>query len=91
MEMGWFSHHPASMLVAFVALGGNAVLIKKRDGYENTETHGGIMNAAMLLAIFGECCNRSVQISADVYCDNSSNAQVGMSSTATKKPTAGHT
>jgi hypothetical protein len=33
------------------------------------------MNAAMLLAIFGECCNRSVQISADVYCDNSSNKE----------------
>ena len=79
------------MLVAFVALGGNAALIKKRDGYENTKTHGGIMNAAMLLTIFGGCCNRSVQISAGVYCDNSSNAQVGMSSTATKKPTAGHT
>jgi hypothetical protein len=53
MDMAWFSHHPASMLVAFVALGGNAALIKKKGGYANTKTHGNVMSLAMALALFG--------------------------------------
>ena len=62
MDMAWFSHHPASMLVAFVALGGNAALIKKKGGYANTKTHGNVMSLAMALALFGPLsfCHRLV-------------------------------
>ena len=49
----WYSWHPISMISSFVALAGNAVLIKKIGGYENTKKHGYIMVAATMLAIFG--------------------------------------
>lgn len=48
----WFSWHPLCMLVAFVALAGNASLIKKIGGYENTKTHGIMMSAAIAVASF---------------------------------------
>ena len=49
----WYSYHPISMISSFVALAGNAVLMKKIGGYENTKKHGYLMVAATLLAIFG--------------------------------------
>ena len=54
MQMSWFAHHPASMLVAFVALGGNAALIKKKGGYANTKMHGNLLSLALGVALFGE-------------------------------------
>lgn len=54
MDMSWFSHHPASMLAAFVALGGNAALIKKKGGYANTKMHGNLLTLALGVALFGE-------------------------------------
>ena len=54
MQMSWFAHHPASMLVAFVALGGNAALIKKKGGYANTKMHGNMLSLALGVALFGE-------------------------------------
>ena len=53
MSMAWFSHHPAAMLVAFVALSGNAALIKKKGGYDNTKAHGSIMSLAMAIGLLG--------------------------------------
>ena len=41
------------MLVAFVALAGNASLIKKVGGYNNTKMHGYLMGAAIALGSFG--------------------------------------
>lgn len=35
----WFSYHPPAMIISFVALAGNAALIKKVGGYENTKIH----------------------------------------------------
>lgn len=49
----WFSLHPIAMLVAFVAMAGNATLIKKVGGLVNTRMHGVIMSAATILAAFG--------------------------------------
>ena len=49
----WYSWHPISMISSFIALAGNAVLIKKIGGYENTKKHGYIMVAATILAVFG--------------------------------------
>ena len=49
----WFCHHPSSMMVAFVALAGNAALIKKKGGYENTKMHGNVMSLATAIALFG--------------------------------------
>lgn len=49
----WYSWHPISMISSFVAVAGNAVLIKKIGGYENTKKHGYIMVAATALAVFG--------------------------------------
>lgn len=49
----WFSWHPLAMLVAFVALAGNATLIKKIGGYENTKLHGYMMFGAVALGMFG--------------------------------------
>ena len=48
----WFSWHPSSMIMAYVAMAGNATLIKKVGGYDNTKNHGLIMIAATLLACF---------------------------------------
>ena len=41
------------MLIAFVALAGNASLIKKVGGYNNTKLHGYLMGAATVLGCFG--------------------------------------
>ena len=49
----WYSWHPISMITSFVALAGNAVLIKKVGGYENTKKHGYLMVLATILAAFG--------------------------------------
>jgi len=49
----WFSYHPAAMLVAYVAIAGNATLLKKVGGKENTQWHGISMGACALLAMFG--------------------------------------
>ena len=48
----WFSWHPSSMIIAYVAMAGNAALIKKVGGYDNTKNHGLIMIVATLLACF---------------------------------------
>jgi Eukaryotic cytochrome b561 len=48
----WYSWHPISMIVSFVALGGNAILIKKIGGYENTKRHGYLMVLGSVLAAF---------------------------------------
>jgi len=45
-ENSFFVQHPAAMLVAFVAMAGNAALVKKVGGRDNTITHGTIMMAA---------------------------------------------
>lgn len=52
-ENSFFVQHPAAMLVAFVAMAGNAALVKKVGGRDNTITHGTIMMAATLLAAYG--------------------------------------
>lgn len=49
----WFHYHPMSMLVGFVGLAGNATLIKKIGGKDNTNMHGYMMAAATALAGFG--------------------------------------
>ena len=46
----WYSYHPSSMVAAFLAMSGNAILIKKMGGYENTKMHGYLMTLASLLA-----------------------------------------
>lgn len=48
----WFSYHPIGMLIAFVALAGNATLLKKIGGYDNTKMHGNLMAAATALGAF---------------------------------------
>jgi hypothetical protein len=48
----WFSWHPLCMLVGFVAMAGNAALIKKIGGYENTKAHGIMMTIATVLTSF---------------------------------------
>lgn len=48
----WFSWHPLFMILSFVTLAGNAVLIKKVGGYENTKMHGNLMFIAVILAGF---------------------------------------
>ncbi|KAJ1416538.1 eukaryotic cytochrome b561-domain-containing protein [Ochromonadaceae sp. CCMP2298] len=52
-EWIWFSWHPLCMLLAYVSLAGNAALIKKIGGYENTKTHGYMMSGAITLASLG--------------------------------------
>eukprot|EP00933_Yihiella_yeosuensis_P021382 TRINITY_DN1691_c0_g1_i4.p1 TRINITY_DN1691_c0_g1~~TRINITY_DN1691_c0_g1_i4.p1 ORF type:complete len:217 (-),score=33.96 TRINITY_DN1691_c0_g1_i4:137-697(-) len=49
----WFWYHPVAMLVGYVALMGNAVLVKKIGGYGATKTHGYLMAAASAAAAFG--------------------------------------
>jgi hypothetical protein len=48
----WFNWHPLCMLIGFVALAGNATLIKKIGGYENTKMHGILMSTAIAVASF---------------------------------------
>lgn len=48
----WFHWHPLCMLLAFVSLAGNATLIKKIGGYDNTKTHGIVMSVAIAVASF---------------------------------------
>ena len=52
-QWSWFSWHPMSMLIGFVTLAGNATLIKKIGGYENTKLHGYLMSTALAIAFFG--------------------------------------
>lgn len=40
-----FSFHPFFMIVGFICFAGNAILIKKIGGYENTKFHGYLMLA----------------------------------------------
>lgn len=49
----WFSWHPFCMVIGFVALAGNATLLKKVGGYQNTKYHGYLMFLATLVAGFG--------------------------------------
>ena len=48
----WFSWHPLFMLLSFVTFAGNAALIKKIGGYENTKMHGNLMMLAVIGALF---------------------------------------
>lgn len=48
----WFSWHPLFMIVAVVLFAGNAALIKKMGGYENTKIHGYLMATAIAFASF---------------------------------------
>jgi hypothetical protein len=48
----WFNWHPLCMLLGFVGLAGNAALIKKIGGYENTKMHGIMMFVAISLSSF---------------------------------------
>lgn len=48
-----FSYHPLLMTLGFITLAGNAILIKKIGGYENTKLHGIIFFAANVSAGFG--------------------------------------
>jgi cytochrome b-561 len=52
-KWSWFSYHPLFMLIGFVACAGNAVLLKKVGGYENTKNHGLLMGLALVCALFG--------------------------------------
>jgi len=68
----WFTQHPVTMFIAYVAMAGNAALIKKVGGYENTKSHGVIMTLATLLAIYGfyviytqKVMNNSTKLKAD--------------------------
>eukprot|EP00668_Euglena_longa_P018934 GGOE01023594.1.p1 GENE.GGOE01023594.1~~GGOE01023594.1.p1 ORF type:complete len:203 (-),score=21.70 GGOE01023594.1:420-941(-) len=49
----WFSWHPLALLLAFIALAGNATLQKKIGGYHNTKLHGYLLTAALFCALFG--------------------------------------
>ncbi|CAJ1364046.1 unnamed protein product [Effrenium voratum] len=49
----WFWYHPAAMLIGYVALMGNAVLVKKIGGLQATQIHGHLMNAGTLVCAFG--------------------------------------
>jgi hypothetical protein len=49
----WFSWHPISMMISFFALAGNAALIKKIGGYDNTKKHGTMMFMSVILGLFG--------------------------------------
>lgn len=48
----WFSWHPLFMVISFVTLAGNATLLKKIGGYENTKLHGTLMGLAITSAAF---------------------------------------
>jgi hypothetical protein len=41
------------MMMAFITIAGNAILIKKIGGYENTRNHGYLMGIATALGLFG--------------------------------------
>eukprot|EP00931_Biecheleriopsis_adriatica_P005894 TRINITY_DN107370_c0_g1_i1.p2 TRINITY_DN107370_c0_g1~~TRINITY_DN107370_c0_g1_i1.p2 ORF type:complete len:206 (-),score=42.06 TRINITY_DN107370_c0_g1_i1:33-608(-) len=49
----WFWYHPAAMLLGYVALMGNAVLVKKIGGLRATKIHGYLMGAGSFAALFG--------------------------------------
>lgn len=49
----WFTWHPIAMFASFVLMAGNAALIKKIGGKENTKIHGFTMIAATAVAGFG--------------------------------------
>lgn len=49
----WFWYHPAAMLVGYVALMGNAVLVKKIGGLRATKIHGYLMGIGSLVVGFG--------------------------------------
>eukprot|EP00929_Paragymnodinium_shiwhaense_P072407 TRINITY_DN36755_c0_g1_i1.p2 TRINITY_DN36755_c0_g1~~TRINITY_DN36755_c0_g1_i1.p2 ORF type:complete len:223 (-),score=24.82 TRINITY_DN36755_c0_g1_i1:58-651(-) len=49
----WFWYHPTAMLIAFVALMGNATLLKKTPGKDNCKFHGYLMGAGTVVAAFG--------------------------------------
>lgn len=49
----WFSWHPLTMIVSFIGLAINGAMIKKIGGYDNTVTHGKLMNAGVAIALFG--------------------------------------
>jgi hypothetical protein len=46
----FFSWHPFFMVISFISLAGNAALIKKIGGYENTKIHGYMMWGAIIFA-----------------------------------------
>lgn len=52
-EWVWFNWHPLAMMLCFITFAINAILIKKIGGHDNTETHGKILSAGILLCIFG--------------------------------------
>ena len=49
-KFSFFSFHPFFMTAGFITLAGNAALIKKIGGYENTKTHGILMTIASVCA-----------------------------------------
>ncbi|CAL1140156.1 unnamed protein product [Cladocopium goreaui] len=49
----WFWYHPAAMLLGYVALMGNAVLVKKIGGLRATKIHGYLMGAGSIVTAFG--------------------------------------
>lgn len=50
----WFDWHATCMLIAWIGIMGNAVLIKKRGGYENTKTHAWLMFLAVFIIMIGQ-------------------------------------
>ena len=51
--LDFFSWHPWAMFFSFVTLAGNATLLKKIGGLENTRMHGYLMCGATILAYAG--------------------------------------
>ncbi len=48
-----FSWHPFLMVLGFITMAGNAALIKKTKGLENTLIHGNLMSGAIIAAFLG--------------------------------------
>lgn len=52
-KWAWFHWHPLLMMLAFIALAGNAALVKKVPGKENTKLHANLMFGSLLLGAMG--------------------------------------
>lgn len=52
-SFSWYTWHPLTMMLGFVTLAGNAALIKKVKGLENTRKHSNWMLIAIAITLFG--------------------------------------
>ena len=48
-KASWFSFHPFAMVFSFITLAGNATLLKKIGGLQNTRLHGQLMTVGNII------------------------------------------